>query len=308
MMDDLAGSTTLLPQVFVLGDWDRMEMTPVKAWVQSLGASACVRHQPKWPRRNHDAGEPGGVSPRTLQQRSPGSDVVRLTCEVDELELTSPDIVVVCQSWPDEFSASEVATHLGRWPLALWVCCFGSWCESDGRTRAIWPIGIRVPARSALARLNRLWAIVTGRLQEPLPITASRDEAFEFDATLLAEPVSEAIDVSGAVILVRSPDPALRAWLSDLAVALGATLSDGDAATSAENTIVLWDVDPDWRQTTTEIKDYIAENSDVRVIAVAGLPYPELEASLRAVGVEAVITKAYVTSQLAGYTASDWPF
>ncbi len=328
MSDDLAGSAMLLPQVLVLGDWDRAEIVAVKAWVQSLGASACVRHQlgMKVSKTGSIDSNPTELvsvetglctTNRTRLVQKPeihrdklggvGDILARVQHQHDgaeELDSASPDMVVVCQSWPDEFSASEVATHLGRWPLALWVCCFGSWCESDGRTRTIWPIGIRVPARAAIARLNRLWAIVTGRLQEPLPITASRDEAFEFDATLLTEPVSEAIDVSGAVIIVRSPDPALRVRLSDLGIALGATLANGNTAAFAENMILLWDVDPDWPQATTEIKDFIARNSGVRVIAVAGLPYPELVESLRSVGVEAVVTKTSATSQLAGIFAA----
>ncbi|MCX7421575.1 MAG: hypothetical protein NT013_18795 [Planctomycetia bacterium] len=275
-MDDLAGSRMLLPQLLVLGDWNRAEMASIKTWVESLGASASVRHRLE-------------MTPRD---------------EFAEHDSASPDMVVVCQSWSDEFSASEVATCLGCWPLALWVCCFGCWCESDGRTRTIWPIGIRVPARAALARLNRLWAIVTGRLQEPLPVTASRDEAFGFDATFLAEPVTEAIDVSGAVISVYSPDPALKAWLSNLAIALGASRSDSSTDASAENWIVLWDVDPDWPRAVIEIKDFIAQHDGVRVIAAAGLPHSEVKMLLQAVGVEEVITKAYATSQLAGLMAA----
>ena len=295
MMDDLAGSAMLLPQVLVLGDWDRAEMASVKAWVRSLGDSAKL-----WTCSSIGVGEPGGVSPRTLQPRSPGANATRLACLIGESDSTSPDMVIVFQSWPDEISASEVETHLGRWPLALWICCFGSWCESDGRTRAIWPIGIRVPARAAIARLNRLWAIVTGRLQEPLPITASRDEAFEFDSTLIADRAADVIDVKDVVVIVRSPDTALRLWLSDLANSLGASHLDSNTTAFAKSTIVLWDVDPDWAQAMTEIKEFITLHSGKRVIAVAGLPHPELESSLRAIGVEAVITKAYATSQLAG--------
>lgn len=275
-MDDLAGSTIWPPQILVLGDWARTEMSPVREWVQNIGVSARVFHQPSL----------------TMPEKN-----------IDELGTASPDMVVVCQSWPDEFSAAEVAVQLGRWPLALWVCCFGCWCESDGRTRTIWPIGIRVPARVAVARLKRLWAIVTGRLQGPLPITASRDEAYEFDATFLSGRFSEACDVRGRAFIVRSPDPVMRQWLCNLVATLDVMSSTGNRTALIANTIVLWDVDPDWSQATDEIKVFVMQNVGTKIIALAGLPHPDFVESLLAVGVEAVVTKAYATSQIAGLFA-----
>ncbi len=150
-MDDVGHQLETRPTILVVGDRDRAEMWPIRDWLQSLGDSANVRHSPRLP---------------------PGT--------TDEQPL--PDLVVVCQSWPDEFSSVEVSACLGHWPLTQWVVCFGSWCESDGRTRDIWPIGLRVPARAAVSRLQRVWEIVRGGRPEPLPVTASRDEAFEFDA------------------------------------------------------------------------------------------------------------------------------
>lgn len=135
-------------QVLVVGDWQRSEMSPIRDWIDSLGASANVCHTDR-------------------------------LCGDDSLE--APDVVIVCQSWPDEFSAAEVAMSLGRWPLALWVCCYGAWCASDGRTRSIWPISVRVPIDEATGRLQHVWQILTQQRGEPLPLTASRDEAFAFD-------------------------------------------------------------------------------------------------------------------------------
>ena len=263
-MDDLAGSLTRPPLILVIGDWDRAEMSSVKTWTQELSRSARVRHQ------------------------------IAMTNQED-LDESSPDIVIVCQSWPDEFSASDVSTQLGRWPLALWACCFGVWCESDGRNRTIWPIGIRVPARAAVARLNHLLAIVTGRSQMLLPITASRDEAFEFDVALTPDANKTKPCIERQHVLVQSPDPALRDWLSELLFTIQPT-------TDAK--IVLWDVDPDWSHAIKQVREFLANNAGARVIALAGLPHPELEIALRAAGVDSVVTKAYATSQLAGLIAA----
>jgi hypothetical protein len=92
----------------------------------------------------------------------------------------SPALIVVCQTWPDEFSRRDVLRLFARFPLARWVCCFGEWCESDGRNRDAWPIGVRVPARDALGRLLRERDVLL-QGTPALPLTAGREEAFEFD-------------------------------------------------------------------------------------------------------------------------------
>lgn len=122
-------------------------MSPIRDWIGALGSRATMRQ------------------------------VQRLS----DANIDPPDLVIVCQSWPDEFPAREVTTALGRWPLALWVCCYGAWCASDGRTRSIWPISVRAPVDEAENRLNHVWRVLTEQRGEPLPLTASRDEAFEFD-------------------------------------------------------------------------------------------------------------------------------
>ena len=137
-----------MPQILVIGDWQRSEMTPIRGWLNELNVRASLRQV-------NDLSEAATLDP--------------------------PDLVIVCQSWPDEFAASEVAAALGRWPLALWVCCYGAWCDSDGRNRSIWPISVRVAVREAEHRLNHVWQVLTEQRGEPLPLTASRDEAFAFD-------------------------------------------------------------------------------------------------------------------------------
>ena len=149
-------------KVFVTGEIDRSEFSRIRDWLHQIGPAATVQiSESHWGR--------GDVQ-----------------SERDQNLLVDPDLVIVCQSWPDEFSASEVTLALCRWPLALWVCCYGAWCASDGRTRSIWPISVRVPVEEAEGRLNHVWRVLTGQRDEPLPLTASRDEAFEFDHCLMS--------------------------------------------------------------------------------------------------------------------------
>lgn len=145
------------PNIFVIGEIDRSEFSRVRDWLREIGDTATV------------------TTSETLLGRGDLGD------ERIESPHFDPDFVIVCQSWPDEFPAAEVTAALGRWPLALWGCCYGAWCASDGRTRSIWPISVRIPVDEAEGRLNHFWRVLTEQRNEPLPLTASRDEAFAFD-------------------------------------------------------------------------------------------------------------------------------
>lgn len=146
--------------ILVIGEIDRSEFSRVRDWLHR-------------------------VVPTLTVQIAAGLEGWRAVHgERHQNSFLTPDLIIVCQSWPDEFPTAEVTLALGRWPLALWVCCYGAWCASDGRTRLIWPIGVRVPVDEAENRLNHVWRVLIEQRGEPLPMTASRDEAFEFDHCL----------------------------------------------------------------------------------------------------------------------------
>lgn len=89
------------------------------------------------------------------------------------------DLVVAGQSWPDEYTATDVQSIIRAFPLARLVCCYGPWCSSDGRTRDLWPHAVRTPVAQISERLEKEKAVLAGRLPA-LPLTASRDECIEF--------------------------------------------------------------------------------------------------------------------------------
>ena len=71
-----------------------------------------------------------------------------------------PDMVIALQAWPDQFSADDVEKLISLCPLARILCCFGPWCDSDGRTRSIWPLGVRVPAAAFAPRFEHEVALL----------------------------------------------------------------------------------------------------------------------------------------------------
>ena len=114
-----------------------------------------------------------------------GADV-RLAANVaDALEKSTADgwhadLVVVCQHWPDEYTSAEVRAVLRAVPLARLICCYGPWCGSDGRTRDVWPLAVRVAAAQGARRIDFELEVLAGS-RWPLPLTASRDEIVLFD-------------------------------------------------------------------------------------------------------------------------------
>jgi hypothetical protein len=89
----------------------------------------------------------------------------------------SPQLVLVYQSYPDEYPRADVEQLIGRLPLSRFVVVFGPWCESIGRTEQVWPIGWCVPLLHSPVRLQRELASLADN-QPPMPATTSRDEAF----------------------------------------------------------------------------------------------------------------------------------
>jgi hypothetical protein len=144
------------PNLLVIGDFFSPTMTPLRLFVEHLVGSGC------------DARFAAGIADLAARSEEDG---------------WFPEVVIVCQHGSDEFAEPDVHRLIGLFPLARLVCCYGPWCASDGRTRDIWPLAVRVPVDAAPDRIRRELDVLSGRRQ-PLPLTASRDEIFLFDNAL----------------------------------------------------------------------------------------------------------------------------
>jgi len=127
-----------------------------------------------------------------------------------------PDVLVVAQSFPGQFSAAAVERLRRLAPLARVVGLLGSWCEGEQRTGRPWPATIRCywhqwPARGA----RQLQAIRERQLAAwSLPHTASEEERF------LCEAKPDAASRAGLVV-VWSCNRAVAEWLCDACAARG---------------------------------------------------------------------------------------
>ena len=216
----------------------------------------------------------------------------RTVSEIDEGIMASPadvfpDLVVVLQSWPDQFSANEVNRLLAYSPLSRVVVCYGTWCESDGRNRNIWPLSVRVPVWSAKLRIEHEWQLILNPGERPLlPLSASREEVF------VAELRPHVPMSKQPSILVESPDSAYRQFLEELFADAGHAIVQNDPD------MVLFDVDP-WGPTRTEALVALRERFPKAVIhGLQSLMQPLMTSELRVFGIRTVSPKLGMLPEL----------
>jgi hypothetical protein len=192
-----------------------------------------------------------------------------------------PDLIVVLQSWPDQFSGAEVHELMGRYPLARIICCFGPWCDSDGRTNSIWPLAVRVPVAAAAGRLAREFAILENGGAALLPLTASRAEIFEFDFG----PLFSRGNQSPAAVVI-SPDQPWREMIESALRRVGFGIHDPHGAECPD--VVVFDADPWDAGRSTALRAVRAVHRQANIVAAVGFPRQPLAAELLDAGADRV--------------------
>ena len=238
--------------VLILGEMDRAEMRSLVVWMKELVRSA--RRQ---------------VASRDV------ADIASLFAEEE-----FPDLIVVLQSWPNEFSASDVNQLLAFAPLARIVVCYGAWCESDGRNFQIWPPSVRVPVCGARSRIEYEWQMIqVPVIQQALPLSASREEIF-------AARQSSIIPLfPPQKVLIDSPDQAFRQYVVERLHEAGHTVC------TDEPSVLLFDADPFGSSRIAFLESLRLRHPNALVFALTNLVQPALVEQLLDYGVEKVLPK-----------------
>jgi hypothetical protein len=180
-MAPLSTATAAQIQVLIIGELSAPEMCSVRDWL---------------------ARRIGPTGPRLAVD-------LRAVRRLRDAEGWIPDLIIVCQTWPDQFSGVDIHALLTWFPLTRLVCVYGVWCDSDGRSRTDWPLAVRIPASRAVARLDReldSLSLSAGSIGDALPLTASRGEMFAWDYPFPAEQIAP---LAGHSIVIDSPDTPL---------------------------------------------------------------------------------------------------
>ena len=138
--------------------------------------------------------------------------------------LDDADLVIVLQSHSHQYQRAVIDALIGRTIFGRLICCYGAWCESDGRTRDLWPDAVRISSRLAPAFLAR--ELRDCDAGEPaLPPTAARDEIFA-DRLEVAEDRQPPAVVGDLNVAIVGPDRVFRRAVSqNLAEAGGRSLN-----------------------------------------------------------------------------------
>jgi CheY-like chemotaxis protein len=120
-----------------------------------------------------------------------------------------PDVIVVAQAYPGQFSPEALDRLRRLVPFARVLALLGSWCEGEMRTGDPWPAAIRIYWHQWLPRAHQELA----RLREgacstwALPITASEEERL----LLLAD---EPFQPRDGLIAIFTPQFDMHDWLA----------------------------------------------------------------------------------------------
>ncbi len=161
----------------------------------------------------------------------------------------SPDVIVVAQAFPGQFSHETIDRLRRSAPLARVLGLMGSWCEGEMRSGSPWPATVRTYWHQWPARGNReLSRLATGQpCSWALPLTATEEERLLVDVT--RSPCSPTcatawnkqcpgqtsapsllVPSSGTLVVVRSRSREMAEWLS--------------AACRSRGLVTIWQRDP----------------------------------------------------------------
>ncbi len=257
----------------------------------------------------HDTGEEVLPLPRVVLLGAPGSseflEVQRLVSvavpegaltqllNVDELaELCHrgefPDLIIVVQTWSDEFPFRAILALPGFGPLSRVLCCYGPWCVSDGRSRQDWPLALRIPLEHFGAALrSEMQQLTAPELSEaPLQWTAGRDEIFRHQQPAIA---TGSASGSRCVIRVISPDRKLAEMWVELVRKAGFPVAAEGSAGGGQ--IVLWDTDPFDQAMRQRWGEFRRRHPSSKMVVLVGFVTADIVNELRVLGATTVISK-----------------
>jgi hypothetical protein len=169
--------------------------------------------------------------------------------------LAAPDLCVLLQATPGEFSTDELEAQLLRWPLARFVAVAGTLCEGEPRTGRPWPGLVRVYWHEFPA----WWALQRARVRQGetpewgLPRTSREDDVLRQESAV-AWP-----GLVGVVGIVASRSNGTASGLMALvrAAGLNGCLLPEGRGEVADLQVVLWDDDDpsgDWRARILQVR------------------------------------------------------
>jgi hypothetical protein len=121
-----------------------------------------------------------------------------------------PDVIVVAQAYPGQYSPEAIHRLRQLTPLARILGLLGSWCEGETRTGSPWPATVRNYWHQWNHRCGReLSRLASGQNTAwTLPVTATEEERLLFDAKTEGSPSQQGL------IVIDTPSREMHDWLA----------------------------------------------------------------------------------------------
>ncbi len=195
-----------------------------------------------------------------------------------------PDLLVVVQTWSDQFPFHQFLELPGFGPLSRVICCYGPWCVSDGRSRQDWPLGLRVPVEHFGAALRREipQLLAPQFAAAPIPWTAGRDEMFRSRQPVVAASLR-------CVVRIISTDRRLAEMWGELLRKAGFPIAAEGSAGGGQ--MVLWDVDPWTSEMRIRWNEFRKQHPNTKMVGLAGFATSDVISELHELGACAVLCK-----------------
>lgn len=210
----------------------------------------------------------------------------------------SPELILLAQRWPGEFSGPELDSLQSAAPLARIVCLVGSWSEGEARSGRPWPGMVRVEAVAWPARLGQdLERLARGEAPSwSLPITARDEER------VLAASQSPPERRTGLIVVVAERE-ATSSAIADACQLRGyATISlrlDDVATPSITGAIAaVWDTTSELASDTNCVERLRKSLGNIPLVALLDFPRVQHIAAAKAAGVAAILAKPYLIGDL----------
>ena len=181
-------------------------------------------------------------------------------------------LTLVLQSRSDQLAPRDVERLVGATLFSGLFCCYGSWCEGDGRTRHIWPVSSRVPVRYAKQVIQEeLRRQKCGRVF--LPPTAARGEVFLHRQWNCS---AERVDRKGTALVI-SADRVYRVTFSRLMESSGWDVTamgpDPDQLQRVPLPhLLVHDLDPQGDTVRACLRSCVARFPDTEMFAITHMP------------------------------------
>jgi len=217
----------------------------------------------------------------------------------------SPDVFVIAQAFPGQFSHQAVDRLRRLAPVARWVGLMGTWCEGEMRTGSPWPGVVRTYWHQWAARCDWEFRRMTdARLCSwALPPTASEEERLLAATDSPSSPSDASMQKKSphGLLLIRTPSNETAHWLAAACRSRGfSTVWQREAASARVEgaTAVLFDACEMGERECEELQRLANSVQPTPVVALLGFPRVEDRRRALASGAKQVLSKPLLLNDL----------